>query len=78
MVKLVNWRHLNEYARIFGLAKMHGLWCEFVKQGTFSWKEIETEDLEGRRLIFHSWNPAAKSLVWTSSPPFAPRLKSIF
>ena len=55
MVKLVNWRHLNEYARIFGLAKMHGLWCEFVKQGTFSWKEIETGDLEGRRLIFHSW-----------------------
>ena len=60
MVKLVNWRHLNEYARIFGLSKMHGLWCEFVKQGTFSWKEIETGDLEGRRLIFHSWKSSSQ------------------
>lgn len=57
---LVNFRHLGEYMRIFGHDKMLRLWHEFLETSAAAWENIETKEMQTRRLTFHSWKSSSQ------------------
>lgn len=57
---LVNFRHLDEYRRIFGHDKMLRLWHEFLETSASQWEDIETKEVQDCRLTFHSWKSSSQ------------------
>lgn len=53
-------KQFNKYKNIFGEAKMHILWKEFVAQAESSWQQMSYFQWDDKRHLFHNWRSGSQ------------------